>query len=733
MLDRRGLAATLATVAIAGGATAEVSPAAEQVTIVRDSRAEPHIRAKSAAGAFYGFAYAQMEDQAAYILGNLARSTGRSAELQGPACLPLCFLQDQLTHLFRIPETATSRFGTLPRGSRSRLRAFAKGINAYVDEHRSELPPWAAHVTGRDVLASVQWPFVLAQATDVAFGSDSAGGGRTLDDVLRTPQAAVQLPASNGFVLDGSRTASGRPLLQGNPHLPFDGNQRWYAAQLSYPGHRVQGVTFRGLPGIAIGSNGHVAWTNTANNSTENETDRYIEKLNPANPNQYRFGSEHRPMTVRDVVIQVQRVAGVVTPVKVRLRYTVHGPVVSDPPAGADGTQAAPRTDVATSVTVSQFEQVGLAPQLYAESEARNLSEYRQALRQNQLSGFNILAADRREIFYAGASRSGILREGLNSGQPLDGSDPTTAWQGILPFERLPQATDPPSGFYQNANNAPWFSAPDQIRQADQPFFLRGGGNGTRSRRQTQLLAAARGVSIADAERIGLDTYVEFAPSLKALLSQAAAGPGGDARVKTAASLIGAWDNRASRDSTAYPLFATWRRGLRDAALGFDPVNPPAPSRTFTAAQRAEASRAMIVAHDGMKAQYGTIAKRYGDLHTYSYGSLRAPVDGGDFDLGTLHLTNCRGQAGATSPVFYGPCAVRGGSSFIFNVDMASGRMTVMRPVSNSDDSSSPRYTDNAADYVAGRFREFPVSRRVTARERTSRLVLRIRGPGRRH
>jgi acyl-homoserine lactone acylase PvdQ len=686
---------------------AQAAAAAEKVTIVRDSRAEPHIRAESAAGAVYGLGYAQMEDQAAFVLENWAQSTGRSAELLGPDCLPLCFLRDQLVHLFRVPETAYGKYATLPRSTRARLEAFADGINAYIAAHKSELPAWAGPVTRQDVLAMVQYRFVLAQASDVL--GLGAGG------------------ASNAFVLDGSKTASGKPLLQGNPHLPFDGISRWYAAQLVYPGNRIQGATFRGLPGIAIGSNGKVSWTYTANNGTENETDRYTEKLNPANPNQYLFGGSYRDMTVREATIGVQATAGVVTPVKVKLRYTVHGPVISDPPAATDGTQGAPATDVATSATVSQFEQVGLATQTYAQGEADSLAEFRAALAQDQLSGFNILAADTQNIFYAGASRSGILRDGLNSAQPLDGSDPSTAWQGILPFAQLPQASDPPRGYYQNANNAPWFSAPEQIRREAQPSYLRGGGNGTRSRRQTQILDAADDVTLADAERIGLDTFIEFAPSLRALLNQAAFSPTADPKVRAAAALIGSWDLRADKDSTAYPLFATWRRGLREAALGFDPVNPPPPNTVFSDAQKAEASRAMLVAYNGMMAQYGTIAKRYGELHTYTYGSLTAPVSGGDFDLGTLHLTNCRGTPGSMSPVFYHPCAVRGGTSFLFNVDMASGRMTVMRPVSNTDDPASPFYTLNARDYVEERYREFPVSDAAVDAQQTSRRVLRFR------
>ena len=703
--------------------------AAERVTIVRDSHAEPHIQARSAAGAAYGLGYAQMEDQAAYILEFLAQSTGRSAELLGPECLPACFRQDQLTHLFRVPESAREKYGTLPRSTRRYYEAFADAINDYIADHPDQVPDWAVHVTPQDVLASVQYRFVLAEVVDASETAAAAGAAqRTTAASVGEANAEATASASNGFVLDGSKTASGKPMIEGDPHLPFEGPSEWYQAQLSYPGTRIQGVTFRGLPGIAIGSNGHVAWTHTANHGNQNESDAYIEQLPAGQPNSYRYGGAVRPMMIRRVPIEVQTSPGVVQTITPTFRYTIHGPVISDPLAGTDGIQPAPGRDQAISATISQFEQVGIGTQLLAEAEARNLGEFRDALRQNQLSGFNILAADEDDIFYASGSRSGILNPGLSLRVPRDGTDPYETWQGILPFDQLPQATNPPSGYYQNANNAPWYSAPGQIFESQVPYYLRGGTNGTRSRRQKQLLDPLQGADLARVGQIGLDNYVEVAPSLKALLAQAAASSTASAHVKEANAFIQTWDNRAQKESTVYPLFATWVRGLDESVLGFKTPEPPPPTTTFTAAQKQEARRAMNVAYNGMKAQYGSIAVRYGDVHTFTWGSLTAGVNGGDADIATVRLTNCKGEPGTLSPVYYHPCRVRGGSSFMYQFDMASDRMTSMRPVSASDDPSSPHYTDNARDYVADRYRSYPVRSSALEREEIARKSLRIPG-----
>ena len=261
--------------ALDAGLAAGAAPvaASEQVTITRDSRGEPHIQGASARGAMYGFAWAQMEDQAPYILAGMAHSVGRSAELMGSDCQPnpsadpdleACFRQDQLARLFMVPETASIGWRGLSASDRARLQGFADGINAYIASGAADVPSWAVPVTPQDVLANVEYGFLMSQVAEVsgilggAVGA-SARAARTAR-TLAASAPSLDIRASNMFALRSTKTATGKPILQGDPHLPFDGVSRWYAAQLSYPGNRVQGVTFRGLPGIALGSNGYVAW-----------------------------------------------------------------------------------------------------------------------------------------------------------------------------------------------------------------------------------------------------------------------------------------------------------------------------------------------------------------------------------------------------------------------------------------------------------------------------------------
>lgn len=148
MDTRRALIAATAIAALLVPASAAARPhpggksakPTERVTITRDSRGEPHVSGDSLRATTYGFGYAQMEDQGTYILQNLATSTGRSAELLGPDCLPGCLRSDHLVHLFRIPESATEQYSGLPSSAKEAVGGFTDGINAFIADHPDQVP-----------------------------------------------------------------------------------------------------------------------------------------------------------------------------------------------------------------------------------------------------------------------------------------------------------------------------------------------------------------------------------------------------------------------------------------------------------------------------------------------------------------------------------------------------------------------------------------------------------------
>src|SRR5215831_6724634 len=128
---------------------------------------------------------------------------------------------------------------------------------------------------------------------------------------------------SNNWVIDGQKSATGKPILANDPHLSFSLPSIWYTAHLVAPGLNVAGVTFAGFPYTIIGHNDRIAWGLT--NMQADAVDYFIESTDPARPGQYFYRDAWRPMSHVEEDVQVRGEK----PVHVVIESTVHGPLVT--------------------------------------------------------------------------------------------------------------------------------------------------------------------------------------------------------------------------------------------------------------------------------------------------------------------------------------------------------------------------------------------------------------------
>jgi penicillin amidase len=135
---------------------------------------------------------------------------------------------------------------------------------------------------------------------------------------------------SNNWVISGKLTQSGKPLLANDPHLSAQMPSIWYEVGLHCAPKNAQcpldvtGFSFAGTPGVVVGHNDRVAWGVT--NVGPDVQDLYIEKINPANPNQYEVDAKWVDMTLVPETIQV----GGGEAISMTVRYTRHGPIISE-------------------------------------------------------------------------------------------------------------------------------------------------------------------------------------------------------------------------------------------------------------------------------------------------------------------------------------------------------------------------------------------------------------------
>ncbi len=709
-------AATAIPATASGGARAREQargPHGETVTIVRDNYGVPHVYARDAAGAEFGFGYAQAEDQGVFILTQYRIATARDAETFGPSCLPSCLASDHVVDLFRVPQTATADYPSLPRSDRQRFSAFAAGMNAYINTHRSRFPSWVSDVSPTDVLAYSEYPLFAGQISRALQKIPHAPGVAAA--VVPGAPAAVPQTASNMFVLGPRKTRDHSAIMYGDPHLPWTGMQQWYEAQLNYGTTSVAGATWRGWPFIGIGTNGKVAWS--ATNNPVDEADVYVEQLNPANPDQYQFGGKYLPMSTQTVPILVRTATGMTTEHET-LRYTVHGPVL-------DGIGSA-RGDAGTaySITSSLFEQSGLAHEGWGLDDSQTLPQFLRAVSQLQIPTFNLMGADSHgHVFYVANTRTGVRDAGLDYDLPLAGSDPRAAWHGIVPFSRLPQAQDPARGYYMNANNDPVYTAPGQIEAAKFPSYLLMGGYDLRPYRLDSLLGPLHSATGSDVARVGHDVHLLMADQLKPILADAVqlAGPSADPTgdLKAAVQVLSGWNDEATKSSVQMQLFTTWISGYMAQdpnCAGFAP--PPARCPT-TAADRQKAVAALQAAVKYMRATYGSLTVPWDQVHKLARGGVVVPVDGGTDAEDIVHPT----QPG---PTIKGVSYANQGSSYMWYYDFGTGQYLRTRPVGETDDPRSPHFADMTRYYSADRFVQFWLTRREVLLHRGSSTTLRM-------
>jgi penicillin G amidase len=239
---------------------------------------------------------------------------------------------------------------------------------------------------------------------------------------------------SNNWVVSGAHTATGKPILANDAHLELSIPPIWYEIHLSAPGFNAKGFTLPGAPLIVIGHNDHIAWGFTNNGA--DVQDLYIEKLNPAAPDQYLVNGKWTKAQVFDEAIRIKGQPDE----HLNVVVTRHGPVVHQ------------EGDKVYALRWTALEPGGLGNTYNWLSTARNWHEFRDIMKRVWGPGQNAVYADTEgNIGYVMAARVPIRKKGHGE-IPVRGDTDDYEWTGYIPFDQLPQALNPDSGLIVTAN-----------------------------------------------------------------------------------------------------------------------------------------------------------------------------------------------------------------------------------------------------------------------------------------
>jgi penicillin amidase len=785
-VDRRAFLGGAAFLAATPAACANGSPArnssdyalAGPVEIIDDRAGIPHIRAASKADAFYGQGYVVARDRLFQLDLGHRRDTGRLAEAFGPDFV----IHDHAARLFHYRGDLDAELAALPADVLECARGYCAGINARLDEVAADpsLLPAEYRILGATPMRWDVRDFVAARGADIGNVDDeirrarlAALGRLDLDALvaplrpawtLRVPDgldvaaistadlgilgdAAVPLPfgttpsplrdrsaprsdaGSNAWTIAPSRTATGRAILANDPHLGIGGAAPRHVAHLTAPGLDVIGGGAPGLPGIMQGHTDRFAFGRT--NSHNDQTDLFILELDPADPERYRHGDGwQRFMTVVDTVA----VKGE-APRRLRLRYSVHGPVLRHDPARA-------RATAMSSVTMRPGCMESFA--MIAINLARDWQSLAAAFRWHPSpTNFHYADIDGNH----GWQVIGIapLRRGGHDGLFPAPGDGRYDWHGQIDARELPRAFNPASGWFASANqnNLP---ADYPVTARPLAFSFR---EPYRYDRIAAVLAGQPRHSLADSAALQQDFASTPARQLVALLPKsvsAGAGP--------AAEMLRGWDGVLAADGAAAALFrilwvdlgnrildlvvpAAARElvptiaagelvrllGSPDASFGRDPV--AVRDALFDAALVAawrEASR--LMGPDPASWQWASLHKvriAHPLARLPEIAAAFPAIDGGGSG-GDNYTVNARW-------VPRRGFGVAGGASYLQVIDVGNWDASLyLNLPGQSADPASPHYRDHYAPWIAGAMQPLPFSTAAVAAAAVSRMVLMPKG-----
>ncbi|RME87039.1 MAG: penicillin acylase family protein, partial [Anaerolineae bacterium] len=473
-------------------------------------------------------------------------------------------------------EAAEADWQTLDEESRAALEAYAAGVNAYLELAGSDLPPefkilglrpepwqpvdslvfgkllaWGLsnNYYNELILASIApettWENLLEllpeyPGPDVIPDAQSAALSRTAASLLDFGLVAETLnpllrpdQGSNAWVVGGSHTASGLPLLANDPHQTLSMPSLWYEVGLhSQDGvYDVVGGSLPGIPGIEIGHNAYIAWGVT--NARPDVQDLFIETLNE-DGTQYLFQGEWRDLTFREETIQVKGAE----PVTLTVRITHHGPLVSDVVEEAEGDLALRWTGLDGHPLLQAV--LGI-------NRARDWDEFRAAVADWEVPGMNFVYADvEGNIGYQMSGQVPIRASNDVLGVlPVDGADGAHEWTGFIPFEEMPYAINPSGDFFASANNRP--VGPD-----DPHFFSRYFQPPYRVSRISQAIRDGQNLTPEDFAALQADWH--SAINLAVAQALVAEAHPTDPTAQAALDLLRDWDGMMTPDSGAAAL-----------------------------------------------------------------------------------------------------------------------------------------------------------------------------------
>lgn len=384
---------------------------------------------------------------------------------------------------------------------------------------------------------------------------DLIGGGVRVASVETDP---YYLEGSNNWVMSGSRTPSGVPILANDPHRRIEMPALRYFIHLNAPGWSVIGGGEPPFLGIDAGSNEHIAWGFTF--AGTDMVDVFVEQMHPQDPNLVLWRGEWEPLRVIEEDIPVKGQA----PEHVTLKFSRHGPVFYE-------DQENRRAYSVQSVV--QYPGTAAYKGSFQLAQATSCEDFFERANHWLVPTHSLICGDDSGNIALQVTGLTPDRDGWNGRLPVPGTR-EYEWVGFR--DDLPREFNPERGYIATANNnvhPPGYTG--------RPVFYHSsrGVETSRIARLHQILGSGEKFTLEDHEYIQHDVHLLAAdrdiPSFQGWHSE-------DPDIEWARALIADWDGELTRETTAGAIYVIWENSADDRAM--DPAMPLADRRPLVEA-----------------------------------------------------------------------------------------------------------------------------------------------------
>ncbi len=674
------------------------APSKQPLRIRRDQHGVAYVDAQDEGDAWFGLGFCHAQDRAGQLELQWRLVRGLLSQVVGKETLPV----DRAVRQLGIHRAAEAQLPLCDADVRDQLSSYVAGVNAALQS--SATPRSHEHVllrtqpsvwTSTDVIAvglltccflPSNWDVEFARL--VMYGKDGAAAVETLDPTFPASAPLTSPPGkpsgtsaayvardlealrtflgrsggSNAWAVAGSKTATSRPLLANDPHLPASLPNLGYLARVRCPSFSVAGISLVGVPAFISGHNGHCAWGSTA--AMIDNCDLFLEQLSPDGTH-VRCGDEFVACELSTEHIPVRGQADEV----LHVRTTARGPVVArsvDPETSMFDPTPLPGDANALSFAATWLSSRPTRAVL-GFHQVKNFAEFRQCCAASTGCAYSLVYADASSVGWVLATEVPQRKSGYGS-LPLPGWKAEVGWKpDLVTSMELPWLENPTAGYVSCANNQPVEASPTSA------FLGHDFVDGYRQTRISERLSAESGWTVDGIAKLQMDltslVFREVRPTLLALQPN-------DAESRRALTLLTQWDGQVTGESSAATVFELFlvelcQRACRvmapnswsvAAGSGVMKLSPG----TYLNTRRASfTSRLIVTQPPGYFASWPdemlsclshvvtTLQRHHGnDEHQWAWGHLRP-----------LPLTHRMGQHPLLAPIFnraplrgYGDC-----------------------------------------------------------------------------